>query len=379
MIKRTIDNNSSLNMWGYSKIAPNFKFKERINKTIDCSYGICNIFDTFLSPKDHQVYIIYSNKIDTSINIYIYSIQNKEIYQKLNPSIHSKELRLLKYFINKTKKREYLISADLDGLLCIWHYGQNNIFILRYKINTYQTDIYCCLILFKVDINCKINDDYLIFGCESISEDEQSSVKIYSILKGNFLNNINCTNKEKIRNLLMWHNNKNQQIYLICLAMDKILLINFLQNKKEKEIITNEKNIYNCGIIYNEKINETNTKFYLCCTSSTGHVLVFDLEEGIKTCDILLKPYLHRVYDILPWSEKYFIVADTLDNGYDVFEFQIGGKVVGISIVGGLDEDDIECIRKINHPDYGECIVTASHANNIKIFGHISTNFEFSF
>ena len=88
-----------------------------------------------------------------------------------------------------------------------------------------------------------------------------------------------------------------------------------------------------------------------------------------------LKPYIHRVYDILPWNEKYFIVADTLENGFIVFGFKFGGKIMGISNITGLDQDDIECIRKINHPEYGECIVTGSHKNNMKIYGYISEKF----
>jgi hypothetical protein len=34
--------------------------------------------------------------------------------------MHSKELRLLKYFLNKAKTREHIISADWDGIVCIW-------------------------------------------------------------------------------------------------------------------------------------------------------------------------------------------------------------------------------------------------------------------
>ena len=66
-----------------------------------------------------------------NINIYIYSVQNKEIHQKLTPNYHSKELRLLKYFTNKARKREYIISTDWDGLLSTWFYGQNNVFVLK--------------------------------------------------------------------------------------------------------------------------------------------------------------------------------------------------------------------------------------------------------
>ena len=374
MKKRTIENNSSINMWGYSKISPNFKFKEKISKTIDCSYGICNTFDTFISPKTHQSYILFYNKIDTVVTIYIYSMIKKDTIKKLSPCIHTKDLRLLKYFTNKSKKREIIISADCDGILCIWAYNNNNYF-LKQKINTYQNDIYSCLILFKNDNYVKIDDDYIIFGCESISEEEAACTKVYSINKGNHIRNVIASNKEKIRNLLMWYNKKNKESYLICLALDKIIIINFLKNKKEKELITNEKNTYNCGIIYNETNEEKKEKNYLCCASSTGHVLVFDLEEGSQTCDIFLKPNIHRVYDILPWNENYFIVADTLDNGFIVFGYKNGGKIIPISNITGLDEDDIECIRKINHPEYGECIVTGSHKNIIKIFGYISDKF----
>ena len=373
---RTIENNDSLNMWGYSKLSPNFSFKETLNCNIDCIYGICNSFDTFLSPIDNQAYILFSNKIGTSsVNIYIYSTKKKEICKKLTPSVHLKELRLLKYFVNKEKNREYIISTDCEGILCIWKWESNN-FILKNKINAYnQNDIYNCLLLFKNEINFEIIDDYIIFACEATSDDETTSAKVYSLNKGNFIQNMIDTNKEKIRNLLMWYNRKNNENYLICLAMDKIIFINFIKNIKEKEITTKEKNTFNCGIIYNEKIEENNEKSYLCCTSSTGHILVFDLDDGKKISDIVLKPYIHRVYDILPWNENYFIVADCLDNGYLVFEYNIGGKIFPISNITCLDEDDIECIRKINHPEYGECIVTGSHKNNMKIYGYISEKF----
>ena len=377
---RTIENNESINMWGYSELTPNFRHKETLKHNISCIYGICNSFDTFISPKDNQSYILFSNKTDlSSVNIYIYSTSKKDIYKKLTPSVHLKELRLLKYFTNKTKKREYIISADCEGILCIWIYNSNsNNFVLQNKINAYnQNDIFNCILLFKNDINFNIDDDYIVFACESISDDETTCAKVYSLNKGNFIKNIVATNKEKIRNILMWHNEKNNENYLICLATDKIIFINFIKNIKEKEITTKEKNTFNCGIIFNEII-DNDEKSYLCCTSSTGHILVFDLEEGNITCDILLKPFTHRVYDILPWNDKYIIIADCLDNGFLIFEYKFGGKIIGISNITGLDEDDIECIRKINHPEYGECVVTASHKNLIKIYECISKNLNFN-
>ena len=373
---REIENNDSLNMWGYSKLSPNFRFKEKINKKVDCTFGICNSFDTFLSPIDNQPYLLFSNRVDTCINIYIYSIIKKEILKKLAPTVHSKELRLLKYFLNKAKTREHIISADCDGNICIWS-APNAYFILQKKIHAYnQNDIYSCILLFKDEVNYKIEDDYLIFACEVVADDETTSAKVYSLNKGNFIRNIFATNNEKIRYLLMWNNKKNKETYLICLGMDKIMIINFLKNRKEKEIITKEKNTYNCGIIYNEKIEgENNEKSFLVCTSSMGRILVFDLEEGNKTCEIFCKPNIHRIYDILPWNEKYFIVADTYDNGYRILGFQKGGLIYTISNVAGIDEDDIECLRKINHPVYGECLVTGSHKNIIKILACVTYNF----
>ena len=376
--QRTIQNNDSIRMWGYSRESPNFRFKEKLTKSIECTYGLCNSFDTFLSPRDNQPYILYSNKggASNSTNIFIYSIKKKES-KKLTPCIHMKELRLLKYFINIPKTREYIISADCDGVLCIWPFkSSSKFFILQSKITAVnQLDIYSCLILFKEDINFTIEYDYLIFACENIAEDDTTSAKIYSLNKGTFLKNMANTFNEKIRYLLIWHNKKNNEHYLICLAMDKIIFINLLKNQKEREITTKEKNTYNCGFIYSENFNEENEKNYLCCTSSTGHILVFELEEGIKISDIFLRPNIHRIYDILPWNENYFIVADTLDNGITILGFEKGGKIFLVSNINGLDEDDIECIRKINHPEYGECIVTCSHSYQMKIFGYISAKF----
>ena len=209
---RTFENNDSLNMWGYSKLSPNFRYKEKINKTIDCTFGICNSFDTFLSPKDNQVYILFSNRVDTCTNIYIYLVQKKEIIKKLSPTVHMKELRLLKYFVNKAKNREFIITADCDGILCIWSASNLN-FFLKHKINAYnQVDIYSCLLLFKNEINFKIDDDYIVFACEAISDDDTTCTKVYSLNKGNFIKNILSTNKEKTRNLLIWHNKKIMKI-----------------------------------------------------------------------------------------------------------------------------------------------------------------------
>ena len=369
MKSRTI-HHSSISIWGLSESCPNFRFKEKLPNRIECSFGICNIFDTYISQRNSQVYIIFSNILGTSVYIYIYSVKNKNIYKKLSPCIHQKELRMLKYFINKDKSKEYIISSDCEGVLGIW--SATNNFILHQRINVYsQKDIFNCLLLFKNEYGFNFNniiDDYILFGCESTNEDDSTSVKLYSLTKGNLVKNIKDTNNEKIRDLLLWKNKKLDEYFLLCLAKDKIIMINFLNNFKEKEISTQDRNMFNCGMIYDEINQEGNELSYLLCTSSTGHIIIIELYEGLVTCDIRLKHNIHRVYDILPWSDNYIIFADCLDNGILVYEFEEGGKIMGISNINGLDEDDIECIRKIKHPEYGDCLVTASHKNCIKIF-----------
>ena len=360
---------SSISIWGLSEFCPNFNFKEKLSNRIECTFGICNIFDTYLSPRNGQVYIIFSNILGTSVYIYIYSVKNKNIYKKLSPCIHQKELRMLKYFINKEKSWEYIISTDCEGVIGIWSVSNN--FILQQRINVYQQkDIFNCLLLFKneIDFNFNVQEDYIIFGCESTNDNDSTSVKVYSLNKGNFIKNIVGTNTEKIRDLLLWKNKKINEYFLYCLAKDKIIVINFLKNQKEKELSTQDRNMFNCGMIYDEINKEGSESSYLLVTSSTGHIIIFELYEGLITCDIRLRPNVHRIYDILPWSDKYIIFADCLDNGILVYEYEEGGKIIGISNINGLDEDDIECIRKIKHPDYGECLVTASHKNCIKIF-----------
>ena len=90
MNSRTI-HHSSISIWGFSNSCPNFRFKEKLeNQRIECSFGICNTFDTYISPRNNQVYIIFSNIFGTSTYIYIYSVKNKNIYKRLSPIIHQK-------------------------------------------------------------------------------------------------------------------------------------------------------------------------------------------------------------------------------------------------------------------------------------------------
>ena len=274
----------------------------------------------------------FSNTFGTSTYIYIYSVKNKNIYKRLSPIIHQKELRMLKYFINKDKSKEYIISTDCDGILCIWSVINN--FVLQQRINVYnQKDIFNCILLFKNEVKFSIIDDCIVFGCESISDDDSTSVKVYSLNKGNFIKSINGTNNERIRDILLWDNKKTKEHFLICLAKDKILLYNFGQNGKEKEIVTQDRNFFNCGMIYDEIDKEGNEYSYLLCTSSTGHIIIIELYEGQITCDIKLKEHIHRVYDILPWDERYIIFADCLDNGILVFEYDWVEKLLEFLIL----------------------------------------------
>lgn len=360
---RTFFNNENLNKWGSSNLSPNFIFKELLTHNIDCSYGICNTFDTYISKKDNKLYLAFSNISEIektkTININILPLNGKNIFYKtLSPSYHQKELTFLKYFINPLNNQEYLISIDAEKIVVVWSITYNYKFL--YKINTYYKDcIYCCLILFKEN-----NNDSILLSCCGGENDETSSSKEYGLIKGNFIRNINGTSKEKIRNMLIW--NKNNDQILICLCELKIIFIDLIKNEKKVEINQNN-NTYNCGFIYKE--NFENIKEYLCVSCSNGHIIVYDLENNQITKDFSINDGIHRFYDILVWNEEFFIVSDCYDSGYLILQFKEGGKFIMISNIKCCDSDDIECIRKIKHETYGECLVTGSHSGKMKIFG----------
>ena len=107
---------------------PNLKYKETIIYDND-SIGFNDLFDIFSSIFDNKLYIISPNKFSFSLDIYLLNNNNNINNNNKVKSLkgHNNHITMVKYYYNSNNfKKEYIISADINGVIIIWEINDIN-------------------------------------------------------------------------------------------------------------------------------------------------------------------------------------------------------------------------------------------------------------
>ena len=332
----------------FKKEPKNLKFKENITST-NTHLGWNDMFEVFISYKDNKEYLASPNVDNYKLDIYTL-INNKKINSL---SGHNDRIRTIRYFINLKEKNEYLISADNIRIVIIWDI--TNQYSIKHKINTkYGNDIYSCLLVFPHNSS----DDFIITSTFNKSKNyENSSSKLYSLNKGSFIKYINNTNNIHIFYLLSWYNRIINKYYIIQFSFNKIVINSLLEDELYAELSNEPESDHFSGFIYNK-----DNKDYLFSSSSNGYINMWDLYNkqifqafNMKEC---------KLAHIIQWNEKYIIVAD-----HDNKEI----KILDINNCSGFlintdHKEGLKCIKKINHPIYGESLLSSAKDKMIKLW-----------
>ena len=332
----------------FKKEPKNLKFKENITST-NTHLGWNDMFEVFISYKDNKEYLASPNVDNYKLDIYTL-INNKKINSL---SGHNDHIRTIRYFINLKEKNEYLISADNIRIVIIWDI--TNQYSIKHKINTkYGNDIYSCLLVFPHNSS----DDFIITSTFNKSKNyENSSSKLYSLNKGSFIKFINNTNNIHIFYLLSWYNRIINKYYIIQFSFNKIVINSLLEDELYAELSNEPESDHFSGFIYNK-----DNKDYLFSSSSNGYINMWDLYNkqifqafNMKEC---------KLAHIIQWNEKYIIVAD-----HDNKEI----KILDINNCSGFlintdHKEGLKCIKKINHPIYGESLLSSAKDKMIKLW-----------
>ena len=332
----------------FKKEPRNLRFKENIIKTN--TYGGWNDkFEIFISFKDNKEYLVSPNTNNYKLDIYNL-INNKIIYTLTG---HNNIIWTTRYFMNNKNYNEYLISADKDKIVIIWDITNN--YNIKYKINTkYGDDIYSCLLIFPHNIN----NNYIITSTYNDSgNDEDSSTKIYSLNNGNFIKSINNTNNNAIFYLLSWYNKRNNKYYIIQFSYKKIMINNLLEEELYSEFSNVSEHDHKSGFIYYIDNND-----YLCSSSSNGYINIWDLYN--KNIYKVINTNGCYLANIIKWNKKYIIVADYNNKSFKIIDIDNDS----IYDVNTDHNDKLACIKKINHPKYGESLFTAARDKIIKLW-----------
>ena len=326
----------------------NLKYISDITDT-NTNIGWNDMFEVFLSYKDNKEYLISPNNNNYNLDLFEL-IDNKKI---LSLRGHKNDIRTVRYFFNKNNCNEYLISADDNKLVILWDVTDN--YNIKHKIETkYENNIYSCLLIFP---HYELKD-YIITSTYHDSDNiEISASKIYSLNSGRYINYLINSNYNPIYYLLSWYNKKNNKYYIIQFSYLKILLNDFFSNEYY-ELIQEPETDHFSGFIYTK-----NNIDYLCSSSENGYINNWDLYN--KNIFKIINTNNSFLAHIIQWNDKYTLVADFNNKSFkivDLEEDQI------ISLINSHHTKEVKSIKKINHPIYGESLLSCSKDNTIKLW-----------
>ena len=328
----------------------NLRFKCNITTT-NTSAGWNDMFEIFKSPNENKEYLISPNSNNYNLDIFDL-LDNKLVHSFPG---HKNRIRTVRYNNN------YLISADDDKIVIIWDI--NNNYKIKHKIKTnYGDNIYSCLLLFNVKIGINNYNDYIITSTYNDSgNDEDSATKVYSFKDGKFIKNINKTNNIAIYYLLSWINNNNY--YIIQFAYKKILINNLITDEIYAKLINvPESSHYSGFITYGTYPGSNINGDFLFSSSENGYINIWNLNE--KKIFKIINTNGCILAHIILWNNQYLIAADYNNKSFKIID------TCNDSIYDMKTEHkkDMVCIKKVNHPIYGESLLTTSEDNTIKLW-----------
>ena len=351
-LKEKINYNEYINKINYEFINQpiNLKFKYDISFT-NTNAGWNDMFEVFISYKDNKEYLISPNTNNFNLDIFDL-LDNKKI---LSLRGHKNDIRTVRYFINKNNYNEYLISADDNKIVILWDASDN--YNIKHQIDTkYDNNIYSCLLVFPHNSD----NNYVITSTYSDSENlDSSATKVYSLNNGRFMKYISNSNINPIYYLLNWYNRRNNRYYIIQFSFLKIIINDLFDNDIYYELVQEPETDHFSGFIF----TKDNYYDYLCSSSENGFINIWDLysKKILKVINTNKSLLAH----IIQWNDIFILAADF--NNKSVIIVDLENDEI-ISIYNVQHTKEVKCIKKINHPIYGESLLSSSKDNTIKLW-----------
>ena len=123
--------------------------------------------------------------------------------------------------------------------------------------------------------------------------------------------------------------------------------------------------IYYHGIIreiINRFIYYKDNNDYLCSSSRNGYINIWDLYN--KKIFKIINTNGCKLAHIIEWNTKYIIVADFNNKTFKIIDIENNL----INDINPEHKDKLKCIKKINHPIYGESLLSAGDDKTIKLW-----------
>ena len=333
---------------------PNFRFQESITTKSDCLSGTYQ-FDCF-KDKNGDVILIspffdLPNAVDMDHHIALINLKNNEVVKKLEG--HKDRVVTVRYFQNPETKNDYFISADKKYNIIVWDLSNNCDKKLEMEVK-YEGFIYSCLLIFE---------EKKMFAVTS-SLGSNSITRVIDVDNKSNVTEITDSKDLNVYFLAHWINrnaasDKQKHVIIQC-AKNKILFSEFPQNSTYHKIETDEKYPYiQAGIVFKNK-----GKDMFACSATYGLVLVVDLETKTKVKEILMDDV--HLYSFVRWNDHYLLLNDCLQRRVIVFDMLNDYKIKSKVLCPEMYFERF--IKKVNHPKYGESLLSVGIDWTIKLF-----------
>ena len=320
------------------------KFDTCLIKDSYCKNNTIIVFKSF----NDILYLIYTNKQCSIISYNL--IEQKKINEIKNA--HNKLINDFKYFFDKINRRDLLLSISiiLDSQIKVWN------------INNLE-----CILNIQGYLACfsKHNNNLNIVSCNySQSKNPKETIRIYN-LDGVLIKTIENTNEKKFL-LENYYNEETSKNYLI-ISCEKVIIENFRIKHfyHLKSYDYNKNKIYNTyeesNLIRNIVIIHENKKRFLLGATENGSIKKWNFDSGFELNHYVISNTYYNSFSFCLWNNEYLFVGFYNKGKIGLMDLK-NGKIV--KELYGI-EGNYNCIQKVIHPFYGECLISQDSSGAI--------------
>ena len=304
-----------------------------------------NTFEVFKTIQN-SFYLIYSNKNKSIICFNL--IDKKKLIEIKNA--HNDYITNFRYYLDKKKKRDLILSISCDDRnIKLW--DVNNWECLLNISNIYNNGF--------IYSSCFINDNnnnnnYILTSNYNLYGDSEQ-IKVYDF-NGQKIKEIEGSN-ECTSFIDAYYDIKKSKNYIITGNTNYVKSYDFYKNETFRKYSDNYNNTH-LSIIIND--NNEETKLIESCYD--GNIRIWNFYSGLLLNKIKIGD--SWLYGICLWNNNYLFVgcSDKSIKLIDLSELFIVKNFKGPT-------NSILTIKKIVHPEYGECLITQGYnEDQIKIW-----------
>lgn len=315
-------------------------FKEDLSIKGQKSYTIDSVFAVFIAV-DGNTYLATGDS-NSPYNIEVINLKTKAI--KLL-SGHTQHIYIVRHFLQRKTSIDYLISTSSEKNCKIWNLQTYTCYLTLSSCHS-GLYLYSALLLFD-DHN---NQNYIV------TSSPNEFMKLWDFSTGKLIREIGNSN-DYTYFINSWYSNK--EIYIVNANSVNVKLYNIKEPKGVYRVFQAQPNTWHMSAFV-EKIGSIDMLFE---SDGNGYIRIWKIESKILYKTIIIPQ--SNLRGICFWNETYIIAASSTKNAViiDITKDVVVGNLTG--------HTNVLCsVMKINHPLYGESLITAAIDSKVKLWIH---------